>query len=165
MFKEKGSVQTLEGVTAAIVVLMRALDRTRARMASKACLTGSEVRVLFRIAEAGQATPTTLATSTDLSVGALTAISDRLVSRDIVCRATNPHDRRSLFLELTPTGHALMDGMYTDFRALIGQCQSAMSQAEQAQLETQLQGIAGALLHDLDGGGSETHALQSAGDA
>lgn len=163
MFKESGSVQVLEGVAAAVVVLMRALDKTRAGMAAEAGFTGSEIRVLFRISEAGRVTPKMLAGSTDLSMGAVTAISDRLVAREVVRRVANPDDRRSLFLELTPTGETLMDSIYGDFRARIGQAQGKMSCGEQALLEAQLLSLAAALGYDLEEGlaGAQGSAMKA----
>ncbi|HSP75668.1 MAG TPA: MarR family transcriptional regulator [Cryobacterium sp.] len=152
MFSENGSAQVLEGVGAAVVVLLRALDKTRAGMAAEAGFTGSEIRVLFRISEAGRVTPKMLAGSTDLSMGAVTAISDRLVAREVVRRIANPDDRRSLFLELTATGETLMDSIYGDFRARIGQAQGKMSCAEQALLEAQLLSLAAALGYELEEG-------------
>ncbi|WP_166787023.1 MULTISPECIES: MarR family winged helix-turn-helix transcriptional regulator [Cryobacterium] len=164
MFKENGSVQVLEGVTAAVVVLLRALDKTRAGMAAQAGFTGSEIRVLFRISEAGRVTPKMLAGSTDLSMGAVTAICDRLVARDVVRRVANPVDRRSLFLELTATGETLMERIYGDFRARIGRAQGQMSSTEQALLEAQLLSIAAALGYDLEDGlaGAQGPAMTSA---
>ena len=163
MFEESGSVQVLEGVAAAVVVLMRALDKTRAGMAAEAGFTGSEIRVLFRISEAGRVTPKMLAGSTDLSMGAVTAISDRLVAREVVRRVANPDDRRSLFLELTPTGETLMDSIYGDFRARIGQAQGKMSCGEQALLEAQLLSLAAALGYDLEEGlaGAQGSAMKA----
>ena len=162
MFKESGSVQVLDGLAAAVVVLLRAMDKTRAGMAAEAGFTGSEIRVLFRISEAGRVTPKTLAGSTGLSMGAVTAISDRLVARDVVCRVANPDDRRSLFLELTAAGETLMESIYGDFRARIGKVQGAMSCAEEAVLEAQLLSIAAALGYDLEVGlaGTQSSALK-----
>ncbi|TFC83367.1 MarR family transcriptional regulator [Cryobacterium cheniae] len=164
MFKESGCVQVLEGVAAAVVVLLRALDKTRAGMAAKAGFSGSEIRVLFRISEAGRMTPKMLAGSTDLSTGAVTAICDRLVARDVVRRAANPDDRRSLFLELTGTGETLMESIYGDFRARIGEAEKEMSCAEQELLEAQLLSIAAALGYDLEEGlaGTQISAAKSA---
>ena len=152
MFKASGSVQVLEGVSAAVIVLLRAMDKTRASMAAAAGFTGSEMRVLFRISEAGRATPKMLAGSTDLSMGAVTAISDRLVARDVVRRVANPDDRRSLFLELTANGDTLMSSVYSDFRARLGKAQESMSCAEQELLERQLLMIAAALGYELEDG-------------
>jgi MarR family transcriptional regulator, 2-MHQ and catechol-resistance regulon repressor len=145
MFKESGSIQVLDGVSAAVVVLLRALDKTRSSMAAATGLTGSEIRVLSRISEAGRVTPKVLADSTNLSMGALTAISDRLVARNVVSRVANPDDRRSLFLQLTATGATLMEGLYLDFRTRISAAQANMSSAEQELLEAQLLRIAAAL--------------------
>ncbi|TFD26168.1 MarR family winged helix-turn-helix transcriptional regulator [Cryobacterium cryoconiti] len=164
MFKESGSVQVLEGVTAAVIVLLRALDKTRAGMAAEAGLTGSEIRVLFRISEAGRVTPKTLAGSTGLSMGAVTAICDRLVARNVVRRVANPADRRSLFLELTLAGETLMDSIYGDFRARVGTAQGQMSDEEQSLLAAQLLSIAAALGYDLEDGlaGTQIPAVRSA---
>jgi MarR family transcriptional regulator, 2-MHQ and catechol-resistance regulon repressor len=145
MFKESGSIQVLDGVPAAVVVLLRALDKTRSGMSAATGFTGSEIRVLSRISEAGRVTPKALAGSTDLSMGALTAISDRLVARNVVSRLANPDDRRSLFLQLTETGATLMESLYVDFRTRISAAQAGMSSAEQDLLEEQLLGIAAAL--------------------
>lgn len=164
MFQESRSVQVLEGVAAAVVVLLRALDKTRAGMAAEAGLTGSEIRVLFRISEAGRVTPKMLAGSTDLSMGAVTAICDRLVARDVVRRVANPVDRRSLFLELTVTGETLMSSIYGDFRERVGRVQEQLSGSERALLEAQLLDIASALGYDLEEGlaGTQRPAMKSA---
>ncbi len=157
MLKETASAQSLIGVHAAVVLLLRALDKTRARMAADLDLSGSELRVLFRIAEPGRITPKMLATSTDLSMGAVTAIAARLVARDMVCRVANPEDRRSLFLELTASGAGTMNGLYDQFRALIGAGHASLSPAEEAILETQLLNVAAALGHRLEPGLAGTH--------
>ncbi|WP_166785752.1 MULTISPECIES: MarR family winged helix-turn-helix transcriptional regulator [Cryobacterium] len=147
-----------------MIVLLRALDKTRAGMAAAAGLTGSEIRVLVRISEAGRVTPKMLAGSTGLSMGAVTAICDRLVARDVVRRVANPVDRRSLFLELTATGETLMSSIYGDFRARIGTVLEQQSFAEQSLLEAQLLSIAAALGYDLEEGlaGTQIPAANSA---
>lgn len=150
MFREGGSVRALVGVGSAVMVLMGAMDKVRSRMASSAGVTVSELRILFLIAESGRVRPTSLAVSTDLSMGAVTAISDRLVDRDLVCRVANPHDRRSLFLELTPDGTTLMDGLYETLRAHIERAEDALNPSQRVVLERQLLGIASELVYDLD---------------
>lgn len=145
MIKESHSVQVLTGVPGAAIMLLRALDKGRARTAARAGLTGSEVRVLSRIAESDQVTPKMVAASTDLSVSAVTALTDRLVARNILQRVANPNDRRSLFLELTPSGLALVSSLYDSFHLLMNLALESSSVAEQDQFEGQLRRLASAL--------------------
>ncbi|TFC95209.1 MULTISPECIES: MarR family winged helix-turn-helix transcriptional regulator [Cryobacterium] len=157
MAKGSGSVHVLEGVAAAVVVFLRAMDEARAGMAARSSFTGSEIRIGFRISGAGRVKPKMLAGSMDLTTGAVTAISDRLVARVIARRAANPEDRRSLFLEPTGTGETLMESLHGDFRARIGEAQRKMSRADQELPEVRLLRIASALGHDLEDGLAGTH--------
>jgi len=145
MNKEPHSVQSLSGVPGAAILLLRALDKGRARTAAKAGLTGSEVRVLSRIAESTEITPKMVATSTDLSVSAVTALTDRLVARSLLRRVANPSDRRSLFLELTPTGFALINTLYETFRSLMELSLEHSSTPDPDRLELELRQLASAL--------------------
>ncbi|MEA9987246.1 MarR family transcriptional regulator [Subtercola sp. RTI3] len=80
----------------------------------------SELRFLSRIAEQREAAPTILAASMNLTTGAVTAISDRLVERNLIHRVAHPSDRRGVFLELTDSGEDIMAGIYDDFRGRHG---------------------------------------------
>ena len=151
MFREAGSVQVLTGVAGATIALLRSLDKGRSRTAAQAGLSGSEVRVLSRIAEAGQITPKLMVEFTDLSPSALTAIIDRLVDRGIVQRVVNPKDRRSLFLELTASGLDLMTDLYDAFRRLMEESLRAIPSSEHDQFELQLLALASSLDDQIEG--------------
>jgi DNA-binding MarR family transcriptional regulator len=94
---------------------MRALDSNRHRIAKQSGVTGSELRALSRVAEAGGITPKDLADSLEMTTGAVTAISNRLVRSGLLRRVDHPSDRRSVFLELTPSGDDLMQSIYVEF--------------------------------------------------
>jgi DNA-binding MarR family transcriptional regulator len=115
MYKKFGAAHTLDGFPAAVLVLVRALDGNRHRIAREAGVTASELRALARVAEAGNITPKELAESMEVTTGAVTAISSRLVEGDLMRRVDNPSDRRSLFLELTAAGDEVMNQIYREF--------------------------------------------------
>ncbi|CAN5195466.1 hypothetical protein BH09ACT2_BH09ACT2_08900 [soil metagenome] len=120
MYKQFGSAHTLDGFPAAALVFLRALDSNRHRISREAGVTGSELRALSRVAEAGSMTPKELAESMEMTTGAVTAISTRLVEAQLMRRVDHPSDRRSLFLELTPAADELMKQHYREFESSIG---------------------------------------------
>jgi DNA-binding MarR family transcriptional regulator len=115
MYKKFGAAHTLDGLSAAALVFLRALDSNRHRIAREAGVTASELRALSRVAEAGSITPKELAGSMEMTTGAVTAISTRLVESNLMRRVDHPNDRRSLFLELTPAGDEIMNQIFSQF--------------------------------------------------
>ena len=117
MYEKFGAAHSLNGFPGAVVVFQRALDSNRHRIAKEAGVTASELRALSRVAEAGSITPKELAESLEMTTGAVTAISTRLVDAALMRRVDHPNDRRSLFLELTPCGDEIMKQIYREFDA------------------------------------------------
>ncbi|MHC5796393.1 MarR family winged helix-turn-helix transcriptional regulator [Lacisediminihabitans sp. FW035] len=115
MYKKFGAAHTLDGFPAAALIFLRSLDSNRHRIARESGVTASELRALSRVAEAGSITPKDLAESMEMTTGAVTAISTRLVDADLMRRVDHPSDRRSLFLELTPAGDEIMNQIYREF--------------------------------------------------
>lgn len=109
----------LTGLPDAAIHLLRALEDDRRRIASDHGLSTSELRSLFRIAEAGSLTPRQLAIDLSLTNGAITAISTRLVDAGLLHRVPHPDDRRSLCLELTEEAHRAMSSIHSDFAGMV----------------------------------------------
>ncbi|CAN5483579.1 hypothetical protein BH10ACT4_BH10ACT4_07930 [soil metagenome] len=119
MYKKFGAAHTLDGFPAAASIFLRSLDSNRHRIARECGVTASELRALSRVAEAASITPKELAQSMEMTTGAVTAISTRLVEADLMRRVDHPSDRRSLFLELTPAGDEIMNEIYREFDAAL----------------------------------------------
>jgi DNA-binding MarR family transcriptional regulator len=120
VYEKFGAAHTLDGFPAAAMVFLRALDSNRHRIALEAGVTASELRALSRVAEAGSITPKELAESMEMTTGAVTAISTRLVDAQLLRRVDHPSDRRSLLLELTSAADDVMDQLYREFEVSIG---------------------------------------------
>lgn len=109
----------LAGLPEAVIQLLRALEDDRRRIGADHGMSTSEMRSLFRIAEAGSLTPRQLADELSLSNGAITAISTRLVDAGLLRRVPHPEDRRSLCLELTEAAHRAMEAIHREFNDVV----------------------------------------------
>ena len=142
--------RTGDGLSASALAFLRGMDRNRNRVAAQTNLTGSELRALARVAEAGSITPKLLAESMEMTTGAVTAISNRLVALELVTRVAHPHDRRSLLLKLTPAAEQIAQKVYSDFQALIARAARDVSPDDQVRLGTLLTAMALVVESDAD---------------
>jgi DNA-binding MarR family transcriptional regulator len=78
--------------------------RIRGVFADSLHVSASEFNLLMHLGEIGEVTPKALARELGLTTGAMTAMVDRLEAAQLVLRRPNPHDRRSLYVRLSPTG-------------------------------------------------------------
>jgi DNA-binding MarR family transcriptional regulator len=119
MSTEAGQSHTLAGFPAAAVEFVNVMQRNRERIGQDAGLSPSELRALFRVAAEVSITPKQLAGYLNMTTAAVTFISSRLVDSGLLHRVSNPNDRRSLYLELTPLAHRMMLDIHRDFVALL----------------------------------------------
>jgi MarR family 2-MHQ and catechol resistance regulon transcriptional repressor len=135
----------LEGFPKSVMMFVRAMEGNRRKVASDFGLTEIEIRALFRIAEAGNITPKELASDLLVTTGAVTGVSDRLIASGLVTRIAHPDDRRSLFLELTTSGHAAMRTMHTNFIAMLVDAAQGLDAADVASTTNTLRSLTGRL--------------------
>ncbi|MCB5282347.1 MarR family transcriptional regulator [Arthrobacter sp. AL08] len=132
----------LAGFPYAAVRFVRALERNREKIATDHGLSPSELRALFWIAEQASVTPKQLAEHMELTTGAITAISTRLVNLGWLERLAHPNDRRSLCLELTDSGHSVVADIHAQFNTMIASSTTGLSDKELAAFETALLTVA-----------------------
>lgn len=97
--------------------LARHVDRARAAAFSRHDLEGWEFDVLAALRRSGEpyrASPGTLVRDTGVTSGTMTNRVDRLVSRGLVRRDSDPDDRRSVRVELTDEGRRRVDAALVD---------------------------------------------------
>jgi DNA-binding MarR family transcriptional regulator len=140
--KNAPRIHALEGFPAAAIRFVRALERNREAIAIRHGLSPSELRALFWIGEKGSVRPKELAAHLEMTTGGVTAISHRLVELDLLERIAHPEDRRSLFLELTPAGHAVMTDMHSDFIGMIAGSTHMLDAEQLAAFEFALNAVA-----------------------
>jgi DNA-binding MarR family transcriptional regulator len=83
------------------------LDLSAAEINALACFTGARARPVRDLVGATGQRPSTL-----------TGVLDRLERRGLVTRTPNPHDRRSILVELTPAGRAAAARVAAAFAAV-----------------------------------------------
>ncbi|MCD2195271.1 MarR family transcriptional regulator [Actinomycetospora endophytica] len=95
--------------------LIVASDHYRQTMAAGLRIGVTESAVLGHLLHNGPQTPSTIAARIGLTAASTTALLDRLAASQLVRRTPNPHDRRSVLVELTDLGRAAIGEMYTMF--------------------------------------------------
>jgi DNA-binding MarR family transcriptional regulator len=105
----------LTELLAAFAALEYENTRVLGRIAQTARVGRSDLRgLLFLSQQPGEVTPKQIAEHLLLSTGATTALLDRMVAADLVRRVPHRSDRRSVVVELAPSGHAAV-GRVADF--------------------------------------------------
>jgi len=132
---ELGEPHVLDGFPAAAIRFVVALERNRVLIAQEHGLSASELRAMFYIGEVLRVTPKDLADHMEMTTGAITAISGRLVELGLLHRVDHPRDRRSLYLQLTPHGDAIMSKIHEDFREMIAAATSGLTPQQIAEFE------------------------------
>jgi DNA-binding MarR family transcriptional regulator len=132
----------LEGFPVVAIRFVRALERNREHIAISNGLTASELRALFWIAEHASVTPKAVAEHMEMTTGAITAITTRLSDRGFLQRIAHPRDRRSIFLELTESGHTMMRSIHSDFTRMVSESTSSLTKEELIAFESALTRVA-----------------------
>ena len=142
MHEANTNAHQLTGFPKAASAFVSAFEANQQKLAVEAGLTGTELRALFRVAHVVSITPKALAAHLGLTTGAITAISRHLVEVGLFHRVDHPDDRRSLFLELTPRGHDLMNQLLGDFYDMLAASTTSLSGAELAVFTDSLTAVA-----------------------
>lgn len=140
---ESPRTHSLTGFPAAAIHFVRALERNREKIAIDHGLSASELRALFWIGEKGSARPKDLAQHMEMTTGGITAVSHRLVGLGLLERIAHPDDRRSLYLQLAPAGHAVMEEMHADFIQMISESTSMLDREQLSEFESTLWTVGG----------------------
>lgn len=119
------------------IKLSRAADTVSARINHHLHdhgLTVSQFGVLEAIYHLGPMSPGELCEKILRSTGNMTLVIDNLEKRDLVVRMQNPEDRRSVIVELTATGKALIETIFPAHVATVVNEVRILSAAEQVEL-------------------------------
>jgi MarR family transcriptional regulator, organic hydroperoxide resistance regulator len=106
------NVEPVPMVRSALLALQRATHATLQLLAAELVdldLTASEINALANLADGQGRTVSQLAAAVGARPTTLTSILDRLERRGHITRGTRPEDRRSVLIELSPSGRASAD--------------------------------------------------------
>ena len=117
--------------------LARHLDRSRRAAFAASDLEPWEFDVLAALRRAGapyQLAPKALLQQTLVSSGTMTNRIDRLVTRDLVERRTDPHDGRGVLVRMLPAGREKVDAAITRLVADEAELLVGLSRGDQERL-------------------------------
>ena len=106
-------------------------------------LTLPRLKVLAFIAEAGPSRLCDLASAVSVARRTMTETADGLEADGLVARTVHPGDRRSVLLELTPTGRATLARARAAVAETVRGCTAPLSPDERAFLVTALHRLRG----------------------
>jgi DNA-binding MarR family transcriptional regulator len=135
-------------VQASLIALRRILRATElhGRALSRATgLTTPQLIVLQIVKDARETTPKEIARKAGISQATVTALIDKLQSKDMVARAKGESDRRQVWVRLTDAGEAAIKAAPDALQDLFAEAFSALPNWEQAMLVAALERIAGLL--------------------
>lgn len=101
-------------------------------------LTAQQAAVVLH-ASAGPATPRRLAELVGTDTAGMTRLLDRLTDKGLVRRTPHPEDRRSLLVELTDSGRALVPSLPPVFGRVTNKLFTGFTPAEITQVTTLLE--------------------------
>lgn len=145
MQNDSNRAHALDGFPAAAVKFVNAMQHRRSLIETQTGLSASELRALFRVASSVRSTPKQLALHLEITTAAVTFISTRLVERGLLVRVDHPSDRRSLYLELTPSAHQLMRDLHGEFAAMLESATATLTTSDLDSLTETLLSLAGSI--------------------
>lgn len=101
---EDDTLDPIDALLRGFQLLQAQSARVSSQVASSIGIGPTDLRALLFIASNRGVTPKRTGDFLDLSSGAITNLVDRMVAADLVLRTPHPNDRRSLMLELAPSG-------------------------------------------------------------
>lgn len=97
-------------------------------------LIPTEYRAMGRCERWGEITPKNLAEGLGITPASVTELLDRLERRRFLTRRTNPEDRRSMLIRLTPRGRATFQSARTVYRRSVARVSRGMTREGQSSL-------------------------------
>ncbi|HWS23807.1 MAG TPA: MarR family transcriptional regulator [Anaerolineales bacterium] len=95
----------------------------------------SQINAMFRIHYRGAISISDLSAETDVSPAAASQMIDKLVNQGYVSRIEDPIDRRNRIIDLTKTGHEIVEKSKEERTAWLNQLAACFSPAEQEMIE------------------------------
>jgi len=123
--------------------LATALDRQLAPFG----LTAQQAAVLLHTSRQQTASPSQLITALGTDTAGMTKLADRLEAKHLIKRQPNPEDRRSVLIELTEDGQALLPRIRPVFGRVTSQLFHGFGADEISVLTAMLERMHGNLAH------------------
>ena len=129
-------------IVGAIRQIIRAVDLQSRRLVSDHGMTGPQLAVLQETARTGPCSPTTLARSVHLSQATVTGILQRLERQGLIERNPSRADRRSVLVDISSAGRALLDASPSLLQDRFRDGLSSLQEWERLQILSTLQRVA-----------------------
>jgi|HigsolmetaAR203D_1030402.scaffolds.fasta_scaffold00673_19 DNA-binding MarR family transcriptional regulator len=93
-------------------------------------MSGSQPLILEKLSLSGKQKVTDLAKVLNITSGAVTGLTDRLIANGYVTRKRSEEDRRIVYIEITPEGEKVLKEIQEHRQSIINQYFSALTEEE-----------------------------------
>ncbi|HEY9899969.1 MAG TPA: MarR family transcriptional regulator [Pantanalinema sp.] len=114
--------------------VLRFLGQCRAEATKARALTPSQLGVLRLLNMGGECRMSDVAAAMALSNSACTAMADQLEKRGLVRRRTDPEDRRSVQVAITPEGRAMLQAMLAEIHGALAERLDRLNAADRVRV-------------------------------
>ncbi len=129
-------------IVAAIRQIIRAVDLQSRRLVDGHGLTGPQLAVLKEVGRTGPTSQAAVARAVHLSQATVTGIVQRLQRRSLVIRQPSPEDRRSMLIQVSGEGAALLEASPSLLQDRFRESLATLQGWERLQILSTLQRIA-----------------------
>ncbi len=148
-------MQKIERIARLYPEMMAGMGRLRALVHEGMDLTYNQYKTLLTIADQGECSLSDLARELEVAMSSASQMTDRLVARNLVHRATDAQNRRQVIIRLTEEGRALIGELQRGILAGYEKVLVRLPEPEQEQLVQAFETIA-AILNKLESFGQKT---------
>lgn len=127
-------VGNLKDVLIALRQIMRAMENQAKRLARDTGLSTAQLISLQTIDQAGSLSAGELAKALSLSQATVTAITARLVERELITRVRHATDKRKVVLSISDAGRRIVEGSPSTLQALLEKRFEELKDWEQHQI-------------------------------
>ena len=132
-----------EHIVSALRRIVRAIDLQSRRIVDSCGLTGPQLVVLREVSRLSGSSVSALARSVSLSQPTVSGILERLEKRGFVRRQRSDHDRRAVFVSLTPEGGRVLNDAPSLLQDRFQRELARLEEWERTQMLATLQRLAG----------------------
>lgn len=118
--------------------ILKAVDSSARALARETSLTPSQLVVLGELASRSSAQPGELARAAGLTQATISILLDRLQARGLIQRTKGEKDRRTVLVQITPEGKAILSGAPDLLQESFGARFGALPDWEQAYINAAL---------------------------
>lgn len=123
-------------------IIIRSVEMYSKQLSSKYNITGPQLSCLLMVGQQQPITASRIARSIHLSASTVVGVLDRLEEKKLIARQRDEHDRRKIYVSLTPSGEEVVRESPPPLQEKLLRALADLSELEQSTIALSLERIA-----------------------